>query len=272
MGDNTPDANVIIIYPDFEKLQADVEKLRTELSMLVLERDHLLYHECKDIEMAYMLSIGVLEYKAYEAECAILRLKRKVELIQAKKNRQERIVLSAIEDTLDYEFAAYRAKLDEQIDKMNAALERSNYAIMTDEEARELRKLYRSIVKALHPDMRPDLSHAELGLFYNAVEAYEHGDLQGLRIISAMIAKPAIPDARSDGLAFLTKEKARLTELLQTLRDRIAEIKSEYPYTMKSLVQSPEKIQARKAELEERIEQLNRVLVAYTDRVAEMLR
>jgi len=81
--------NIIILHPDFEKLKTEVEKLRTELSMFVLERDNLLYQECKNIEMAYMLSVGALEYKAYEIECAILRLKRKVELIQAKKNRQE---------------------------------------------------------------------------------------------------------------------------------------------------------------------------------------
>lgn len=39
--------------------------------------------ECKNIETAYMLALGNLEYKAYELQCAVLRLKRKAELIRA---------------------------------------------------------------------------------------------------------------------------------------------------------------------------------------------
>ena len=79
-----------------------------------------------------------------------MRLKRKVELIQAKKNRQEKIVLKQIEDVLDAEFAEFQKKLDEQINKINAAIERSRFDVLSDEEARELKKLYRRIIKALH--------------------------------------------------------------------------------------------------------------------------
>lgn len=76
----------IILFADFENLKNQVEKLRTELSMLVLEHDELQYMECPNIEMAYMLELGALEYRAYEAQCTALRLKRKLELLQAKRN------------------------------------------------------------------------------------------------------------------------------------------------------------------------------------------
>ena len=112
----------VIVFPDFEKLKSEVEKMRTELSMLLLERDELQFVICKNIETEYMLQLGSIEYKAYEAQCAALRLKRKIELIQAKKNRQEKVIISAIEKTLDNEFAEYQKQLDEQIDKMNDAL------------------------------------------------------------------------------------------------------------------------------------------------------
>ena len=128
----------IIIFPDFEKLKNEVEKIRTELSMLLLERDELQFVICRNIETAYMLKLGGLEYKAYEAQCTALRLKRKIELIQAKKNRQEKVVLSAIEETLKTEFAEYQKRLNEQIEKMNKALERSKCKVLTDEENREL--------------------------------------------------------------------------------------------------------------------------------------
>ena len=56
----------IILFPDFEALKKEVEKLRTEISMLLLERDELKLVVCKNIETAYMLALGSLEYKAYE--------------------------------------------------------------------------------------------------------------------------------------------------------------------------------------------------------------
>ena len=77
----------VIVFPDFEKLKSEVEKKRTELSMLLLERDELQFVICKNIETEYMLKLGSIEYKAYEAQCAALRLKRKIDLIQAKKKQ-----------------------------------------------------------------------------------------------------------------------------------------------------------------------------------------
>ena len=264
--------SVVIVSPDFEKLKSEVEKLRTELSMLVLERDELVLVECKNIEMAYMLTIGGLEYKAYEIQCAIRRLKRKAELIQAKKNRQEKVDPAEIDTLLDVEFSEYQAKLEELVNKMNAAIERSHGKVLSDEEARELKKLYRAIVKALHPDLHPGIEEAKIRLFQNAVTSYENGDLNGLRVIHAMISGPAFSGDEPDAISELIKEKERITGLIQAVRDRIADAKSRYPYTLKPMIQSREKTEARKAELEESIRQLNEQLAAYTERIQAMLR
>jgi hypothetical protein len=271
-SDSHASNNIIILHPDIEKLKSEVEKLRTELSMLVFERDKLLHHECKNIETVYMLSVGAFEYKIYEIECAILRQKRKIELIQTKINRQEKIIVSQIENTLDFEFAEYQAKINEQIDKMNAALERSQGKFLTDTEHKELIKLYRSIVKALHPDLHPHQDDSRRQLFHNALEAYEHGDLNGLQIIHTMVVDTVFPEMRDEGSAHLTKEKKRLTLLLEGIKSRIEQIKSEYPYTMKSFVQEPEKLAARKTGLEKEIERLNDLLSTYHEKIAEMLR
>lgn len=262
----------VILFPEFVTLKAEVEKLRTEMSMLLLERDELRLVICKNIETAYMLALGNIEYKAYELHCQVLRLKRKIELIQAKKNRQEKIILINIEEQLDQEFSEYQQKLDEQINKMNKALEHNKGRLLTEEETKEIKKTYRKIVKALHPDLHPDITPAQIQLFENAVQAYENGDLNSLRIISEMVAEPVVPEHSENGLTLLAKEKERLTQILTLIKEQIATIKNEYPYTMKEIVEDSEKIAEKRKEIEDTIAELKEAYDLYAARLKEMLR
>ena len=262
----------VIVFPDFEKLKSEVEKKRTELSMLLLERDELQFVICKNIETEYMLKLGSIEYKAYEAQCAALRLKRKIDLIQAKKNRQEKIIISAIEETLDEEFAEYQKQLDEQIDKVNAAIKRSKAEVLSDEENKELKKLYRKIAKALHPDINPDVSEAQVQLFDNAFSAYKSGVLGTLRIISEMVGNNPLPEQHKDAMTQLVEERERLEGLLESIRESIENIKSEYPYTMKDILEDTKKTEQKKQELESVIEQYNELISIYKAKIEEMLR
>ena len=269
---DTSSAGNVIVFPDFEKLKNEVEKMRTELSMLLLERDELQFVICKNIETEYMLNLGSIEYRAYEAQCLSLRLKRKIELIQAKKNRQEKVIISAIEETLDTEFAEYQKRLDEQINKMNDALKRSKAEVLTDEENKELKKLYRKIVKALHPDINPDVSETHVNLFDNAVQAYKNGDLNTLRIICEMVGNSPLPEQHKDALTQLNEEKERLQNLLKAIRDSIEKIKSEYPYTMKEILEDKEKTEQKKQELESILRQYNELISIYKAKIEEMVR
>ena len=262
----------VIVFPDFEKLKNEVENMRTKLSMLLLERDELQFVICKNIEMEYMMKLGSIEYKAYEAQCVTLRLKRKIELIQTKKNRQEKVIFSEIEEVLDSEFAEYQKQLDEQINKMNEALKRSKAEILTDEESKELKKLYRKIVKALHPDIHPDVSKAQFHLFDNAVQAYKNGDLNTLRIIGEMIGNDSLSQQYDDALTQLTEEKNRLQNLLKVIKDSIEKIKSEYPYTMKEIIEDKGKTEIKKQELESILSQYNELISIYQTKIEEMMR
>ena len=91
----------IALPAEYVRLREDVERLRAESLALLLDRDELVHVVCRNIEMRYMLTLGGLEYKVYELRCAVLRLKRKIEMIQARRNRQEKIVLSEIESALN---------------------------------------------------------------------------------------------------------------------------------------------------------------------------
>lgn len=267
-----PDENKILLFPEFAELKEEIAKLQVELSMLVLERDELQFHQCKTIEMAYLLGVGAVEYKIFETQCVILRLKRKIEMIQAKLNRQEKIDVAHIDDLLEQEFEKYQAELNARTRQINAALERSQGHLLTEEEDRELKKMYRLIVKALHPDLHPEVSGEKLQLFYNAVEIYQNGDLGGLQVIATMIGDLVIPEGKTDDLRTIKQEKDRLLEMVQKVKDKIVEIKGEYPYTMKDLVENPKEMAERKAQLEEELDQLKEMAKLYQSRIAQMIR
>ncbi|MDR0486128.1 MAG: molecular chaperone DnaJ [Elusimicrobiota bacterium] len=261
----------IIETADFKSAKKEIEKLREELSELVSARDFLIYQECKQIETAYLLSCGGLEYKIYEISCAILRLKRKIELIQAQKNRQEEVNFLKIEKILEEEFKKYQEKLDERLGAINDALEFNKGEFLSQEDTAELKKLYHSIVKSLHPDLNPDVSPEKIKLFHNAVDAYKNGNLNSIRIIYAMTSQSIVPDMKSNGMPYFVSQKEHLESLIKSVKNSIEEIKLKYPYTMKEFVDDSQKMEARKIKFEKEIQESSEILNAYKKKTEEML-
>ena len=259
----------ILIFPDISKIQKDNERLKAEITMAVLERDDLKFNQCRNIETAYMLKLGNLEYKAYKAECDMLREKRKMELVQARINRQEQIDLKSIGHVLDEEFLEYQSRLDERLDRMNEALKRSKGEYLSDAESKELKQLYRKIIKALHPDLHPELSQSELNLFYQAVDSYESGDLQGLRLIETMVAEDG-KQVTEDALS-MEKKNERLKGILASLQDEIEKIKSSFPYNKLDLLEDDAAVEKEKEKLEALIAQYEEQAEIYRVRTAELM-
>ena len=264
-------ANEIILNLEYENLKNELLKKRTELSMLVLQRDELKYVICKNIETKYMLELGSLEYCLYQSECIIMRLKRKVELIQMRINRQEKIDVATIDELLDEQFREYQQNLEEKIKKMNEAIERDNGEVLTEQQVKELKKLYRAIVKALHPDLNPNVTKQQIKLFQNAVTAYKNGDLQTLRIINEMISNNHSEDDNTDNIEKMRDELIRLDRMISSINGDVEKIKSEYPYTMKDILFDKEQLNQRKEELKDNIDQCNELVSFYKTKIQHLL-
>ena len=264
-------ANEIILNLEYENLKNELLKKRTELSMLVLQRDELKYVICKNIETKNMLELGNLEYRLYQSECIIMRLKRKVELIQMRINRQEKIDVSAIDKLLDEQFREYQQKLEEKIKKMNEAIERDNGEVLTEQQVKELKKLYRAIVKALHPDLNPNVTKQQIKLFQNAITAYKNGDLQTLRIINEMISNNHSEDDNTDNIEKMRDELIRLDRMISSINGDIEKIKSEYPYTMKDILFDKEQLNQKKQELKDNIDQCDELVSFYKTKIQNLL-
>lgn len=241
----------IIEFQEYKKAKDRIQELKNTLYELIFERDHLKFVVCENLKAEYLLEFGSLEYRIYKAYCEYLRLRRKRELIQAKKNRQEKIEMDEIEKQLDEEFVEYKKKLNEKIHEMNDALKRAELKFLSDEDSKTLKKLYKEIVKMIHPDINPSITDEQQELFYKATEAYEHGDLTTIQIINDIVTSGSIDDLDSIPTNKLKDEVKRLEALVEEIQTNIELVKSTPPYTWKLFLEDDDKRTNKKNELED---------------------
>ena len=154
---------------------------------------------------------------------------------------------------------------------MNEAIAYSKADTLTPDEAKELKKLYRNIVKNLHPDLNPNVSEAQIRLFENAVIAYKNGDLMALRIIEETVGNHNLPDCHQDAMSQLLEQKSNLESVIVAVNESIARIKSSYPYNVKEIIEDPIKETAKRKEIEDILNQYNAMIDFYNNKIKEML-
>ncbi|GHU65878.1 hypothetical protein FACS189447_05640 [Spirochaetia bacterium] len=260
----------IIPNQEFQKLLSDIQKLQDELASLYFRKDELQYQTCKNIEMEYMLKIGVLEYNLYEKETQILRIKRKIELIRQKINRQETFIIETIEKQLDTEYDEYTQKLKVQYDVFQKALARKESGFLDKDKAKAFKKMYGIIVKKLHPDLLSEPDKVKNELFLKAVEAYKTGDYEALSAIGLMVDKPGPKSSKLNTIEEFKRKQVSLNERIININAIIEDIKKSFPYNQIDFLNSPRQVEQKKQELTDKIDEYNAVYSQYEQKLSEL--
>ena len=248
--------NDINMNSEYYKLTEEVKQLKEDIASLYEEKDELVYHICKNIEAEYMSKVGILEYKLYEFNCKILRLKRKIELYQQKINMQELPDENEIENKLDKEYSQYEKKLNSISNTIQKLLYRKNLDFLSEEESREIKKVYRKLIKKLHPDLTKENNKQKEKLLIQVTNAYKQWDIETLKNIELLTEEVTEKTNTKDiGLIELRECKTKYKRIIDELLESIKKIKESFPYNQKEFLKSDVLVNKRKEELERDTEQ-----------------
>ena len=267
---------LIVVKSEYDELIEDIQRLRTRLAELIAERDELVNHVCREIQADYDEKIGVLELQAKDAENQILMLKRMIELLQAEINHGKKPSLRNAEKQVTEEFREYQDKINEKAEEIRQArayadkrkktrknlpasmdgpysdIEDQEQAL-TDDDLAELKKLYRQIVKNLHPDINPDITDEEKELLRQAAEAYRGGDLHTLRKLYDIIQSQGnlreMFENNEKGITRLREIRNGLVARIEEVKKEIRKIKRSFPYNERKHLADEKWVEARQEEL-----------------------
>ena len=140
----------------------------------------------------------------------------------------------------------------------------------------ELKRLYRQIVKRLHPDVHPNPTEREKDLLDRANKAYKAGDLEEMRRIWEELSGT---EQSEESFEDTEEGRAQLRGLIEKLRKRCAElekeirqIKTSFPYTIKALLDDDKILEMKHRELVGRLAEVRAMLDKIDEYIAELKR
>lgn len=269
--ETTAKAYYIIVSPNFHSLDVELTDLRSELMGLVLERNDLMFRKTRELEDLYMTKIGFLEYELSALQCKILRIKFKLDLIQIRMDFKEPIDLSEIDDQMEIQYEQLEKRQKEWKEQIEEAKARSGSSELSLEESLELRRVYRNIMKILHPDICSNSSAEHLQLFQSVIDAYKSEDLDSLKIIAATLDSLEADagnfnygKAGEDLLTSMKNKKDELRTKCKDVKKKIRSIRSEFPFNQEKLLMNPEKLRNKQNKIKQSIKENQLKLKQYT--------
>ena len=162
---------MLVVHPEYAYLILDLNDLKEEIADLIVERDLLLNFVCIEVQMDYMLKIGALEYKLLVCGNQYKKNLRRLELIEEKLSKKQKVNMTTINRKINTEFkekTVFEEKLSKRID---LAIEAAGLELNDYDKIEEMNVDYFKLQKLYNPIF--DLEYSEeKEKFYQKIEKY----------------------------------------------------------------------------------------------------
>ena len=249
--------NDLILHPEYESLQKEIARLKDGIVIMHTRIDRAKMVEGDSIWTEYTKCFGRFELELAQKYYKFRLLKRRMELIRSYLNRGTDPDMDVVEKVLEMEGAEYNEILRKKSEELKRAAA-TTFTEYTAEEAAHAKKLYQGLVRALHPDLHPDATSADIACLQQAVEAYASGDLATLEAIAVVVECGAKKEAPPSTLDALRERCAQYRKTLDGLTARLHDLRGKFPFTLREHLSSPQKILARVMYFREELQKLDR--------------
>ena len=255
----------IISSPVTEELRTRAKELRLAIRTILDE-----WYTLQNIVRPRLLAEYDNHFREIEIEIQQKTLEsseigRRVELLTLKKERGEKLtpeIISLVNTFVDKEFAKFHKRIREAYSM--SAEQREQAAIKenhTDTNG-ELPKLYRAIVKILHPDVSTETDEFSK-FWHSAQQAFENKNLQKMRSLYSLICSESEQtDTRKypDSLSETSRLEAEIKELeihLEREERKLSRMKSEEPFILESSLKNGKWLTEHRQKLEYELHKKN---------------
>lgn len=238
-----------------EELIEKVRNLKARLQLAVSEYDDVELKEATAIRIEYTEKIGQYECQQYELYLQFEELRHKVEMVQARINRGEEVDIVAIDKEVADILTSYYEKLNgmrQDVDEMDRY--HSGPEIDVDERA-ELKRIYRKLMKILHPDVIDPKLGFDPDLWEKAQSAYKRNDVDALRMIEDIVGDTVSTPLESKDESELIDMASRIELAIARYQMKLDEIRKKFPFTETEHLNNDAWVRARQAEIKKSIEE-----------------
>ena len=255
----------IISSPVTEELRTRAKELRLAIRS-ILDEWYTLQNTVRPRLLAeYDNHFREIEIEIQQKTLKSSEIGRRVELLTLKKERGEKLtpeIISLVNIFVDKEFAKFHKRIREAYSM--SAEQREQAAIKENQSDTngELPKLYRAIVKKLHPDVSTETDEFSK-FWHSAQQAFENKNLQKMRSLYTLICmENEATDTRSypDSFSETMRLEADIKELeirLEREERKLSRMKSEAPYSLESNLKDAKWLMEHRQKLEYELHKKN---------------
>lgn len=246
------------------ELTARLEQLRLEFLELFTRHKDMVENDAVFLTSVYLEKLGRFQLELLQKQTEAARLKMKMNLIQAAINRDEQPDLQAIEAKLRVKLKSYYEQIEVQAKALDEAKKLLS-TLLSEEESKKLKEIFRVLCKRLHPDLNPNLTDDEKDLFVRVKSAYE---LQNLAELQKILLYLNGSEKESITLVSADEKQKRIKNLeknIAGLNDKIKLLKQNFPFNIEELILDEEYISLKREEIASQIKTAAEEIVKYTN-------
>ncbi len=254
--------NTLALTPENEELNRQLAKLAVEFLDLFTRHKGMVEDESVILNALYLDKLGRFQLELLQKKTEAARLKMKMQFVQAAINRDELPNVQAIEKLVDKKFQDYFAEIEAQAAALDQAKEVLSH-LVSEEDTRKLKELFRVLCKRLHPDLHPDQTEDEKELFIKVKSAYDLqkiAELQNILLYLDESKREKIDSISGDEKMERIKH---LESNIKSLKGKIDQLYKTFPFNVKELIFNEKYITRKQNELKSDIEKFEQERVRY---------